>query len=206
MLDKIVTPAAHALLRPIINILDKANVKPDHITFCGFLLGMISVPLIAFHYYHLALLFIILNRVFDGIDGELARRQNASSDAGGFLDICLDFTFYAFVPFGFVLANAPQNGIAGAALIAAFMGTGSSFLAFAIMAEKYKITRMQFEKKSFHYLNGLAEGTETILFFVGFCLFPSLFPELAWAFFGICCITIITRISGGYKTIKQYQN
>ncbi|WP_435891264.1 CDP-alcohol phosphatidyltransferase family protein, partial [Klebsiella pneumoniae] len=41
--------------------------------------------------------------LLDGLDGALARRRGLT-DAGGFLDIALDFLFYALVPFGFILA------------------------------------------------------------------------------------------------------
>ncbi|MFA0698669.1 CDP-alcohol phosphatidyltransferase family protein, partial [Vibrio sp. 10N.222.49.C9] len=73
--------------------------------------------------------------ICDGLDGALARRQGIT-DAGGFLDISLDFLFYSMVPFAFVLANPEANAIAGAFLIFSFIGTGSSFLAFAVMAGK----------------------------------------------------------------------
>lgn len=51
------------------------------------------------------------------------------TDAGGFLDISLDFLFYALVPFGFILADPTHNALAGGWLLFAFIGTGSSFLA-----------------------------------------------------------------------------
>jgi phosphatidylglycerophosphate synthase len=58
-------------------------------------------------------------------DGALARRRGLT-DAGGFLDISLDFLFYALVPFGFILAD-PRTTLAGGWLLFAFIGTGSSF-------------------------------------------------------------------------------
>ena len=69
--------------------------------------------------------------------------------AGGFLDITLDFLFYAAIPLGFIFADPELNGIAGSILLATFIGTGSSFLAFAIAAEKFKIDKPQFKYKSF---------------------------------------------------------
>ena len=86
--------------------------------------------------------------------------------AGGYLDITLDFLFYAAIPLGFILANPEQNAIAGAILLATFLGSGSSFLAFAIAAEKLNLDKPQFKYKSFYYLNGLTEGTETIAIFL----------------------------------------
>ena len=40
-----------------------------------------------------ALLFFLLNRFFDGVDGALARLQEPS-DLGGFYDIISDFIIY----------------------------------------------------------------------------------------------------------------
>lgn len=80
----------------------------------------------------------MLNRLLDGLDGALARRRGLT-DAGGFLDISLDFLFYALVPFGFILADPAHNALAGGWLLFAFIGTGSSFLAFAALATKHQI-------------------------------------------------------------------
>ena len=82
----------------------------------------------------IALLLILLNRVADGVDGAIARRLG-STDLGGYLDILCDFIFYAAVPLGFALAR-PENGAAAAFLIFSFVGTGSSFLAYAAIAAK----------------------------------------------------------------------
>ena len=125
------------------------------------------------------------------------------SDAGGYLDITLDFIFYSAVIFGFALADPTANALIACLLILTFMGTGSSFLAYAIMAEKKNLADPNFSHKSFYYMNGLAEGTETIVIFVLFCLFPGYFPELALLFAVICILTTITRVWGGYQTIKK---
>lgn len=81
----------------------------------------------------------------------LARRRELT-DAGGFLDISLDFLFYALVPFGFILAAPEQNALAGGWLLFAFIGTGSSFLAFAALAAKHQIDNPGYAHKSFYYL------------------------------------------------------
>jgi hypothetical protein len=49
----------------------------------------------------------------------------------------------------------------------------------------------------------LAEGTETIIFFVLMCLFPALFAPLAWIFAAICVVTSINRVFFGYQTLKN---
>lgn len=186
-------------------LINKSGITANQLTVFGFLVGMFAVPLLAFEMWYGALIAIALNRILDGLDGALARYANQSSSAGGFLDITLDFLFYAAIPLGFILANPAQNAIAGAILLATFIGTGSSFLAFAIAAEKFKLDKLQFKYKSFYYLNGLTEGTETIALFVAFCIWPQHFAIMASLFAAACAITIFTRIYGGYHTLKQLE-
>ena len=205
MLDKYITPVIKPLLTPVVALIHKRGITPDQLTVAGFLIGLLAVPLIAYEMWYAALAAIALNRIFDGLDGTLARYANLSSSAGGFLDITLDFLFYAAIPLGFILANPEQNAIAGAVLLATFIGTGSSFLAFAIAAEKFKLDKPQFKYKSFYYLNGLTEGTETIALFIAFCIWPQHFTIMASIFATACAITIFTRIHGGYNTLKRQE-
>ncbi len=206
MLDKFVTPMIKPILTPAVVLLHKRGITADQITLIGFVIGLLAVPLLAFQLWYFALAAIIANRILDGLDGALARYANQSSSAGGFLDITLDFLFYAAIPLGFIFANPEQNSVAGAILLATFIGTGSSFLAFAIAAEKFKLDKPQFKYKSFYYLNGLTEGTETIALFIAFCIWPQYFPLLASIFSIACAITIFTRIHGGYYTLKQQES
>lgn len=205
MLDKFITPVIKPLLTPVVMLMHKRGITADQLTVVGFLVGLLGVPLLAFEMWYGALVAIALNRILDGLDGALARYANQSSSAGGFLDITLDFLFYAAIPLGFILANPEQNAIAGSLLLATFIGTGSSFLAFAIAAEKFKLEKPQFKYKSFYYLNGLTEGTETIALFIAFCIWPQHFAVMASIFAIACGITIFTRIHGGYHTLKQQE-
>ena len=83
------------------------------------------------------------------------------------------------------------------------MGTGSSFLAFASIAGKRNITNPVYQNKSLYYMSGITEGTETIGFFIAFCLWPALFPQLATIFAALCFITTFNRIWAGYRTIQS---
>lgn len=203
MLDASITPAVKALLTPLVKLLNKTKVTPNQLTVIGFAVGLLAIPFLALHWWNLALAAILLNRILDGLDGALARYQGSSTSAGGFLDICLDFLFYAAVPVGFALADPSQNALPASILLAAFIGTGSSFLAFAIAAEKYQLTKPQFEYKSFYYLHGLTEGTETILIFAAFCIWPEYFAWLAYGFAVAAGITVFTRVYGGYHTLRK---
>ena len=183
-------------------LLHRYGVAADQVTLSGFAVGICCLPVLAMKWYWLALFCILFNRLADGLDGELARLAGPT-DSGGFLDIVLDFIFYGSVVFGFALAEPERNSLAVAALLFAFIGTGSSFLTFAIMAERRGIERIVYPNKGIFYLGGLAEGTETVLFFTLFCLFPDSFVQLAYGFTFICLVTVLTRVAGGYFTLKK---
>jgi len=201
MLDRL----SLSLLQPYLNSaaqrFNSLGVRADQVSVAGFVLGMAGGVAIACHYYISGLLLILLNRCGDGIDGELAR-ISGPTDSGAYLDITLDFVFYSAVVLGFAFADPGANGLAAAVLIFSFVGTGSSFLAFAIMAERRGITNLRLPDKGFYYLGGFAEGTETIIFFILICLFPASFPVLAWIFAAICCLATAARIISGYKTLR----
>lgn len=202
MLDKWTAPLTQPPLRKLASGLMRRGVSANQVTITGFLLGMVAIPLLAQEYYFLALLAIVTNRILDGLDGTLAR-MSTPTDAGGFLDITLDFVFYAGVVLGFALALPEKNALAACTLIFSFMGTGASFLAYAVMAERHRLKPPHHQHKSLYYLGGLAEGTETIILFVLCCLLPDHFVQLAYGFSAICVWTTVLRICGGYCAIVQ---
>lgn len=201
MLDRV----AIALLRPSLTatarVLVRAGVGANTVTLAGFALGIFAAILIAGHAYWAGAVALFASRIFDGLDGAVAR-QTQPTDAGGFLDITLDFLFYASIPLAFAYADPARNALAGALLLAAFMGTGTSFLAFAALAAKRNLTNLAYPDKSFYFLGGLTEATETLAFFAAMCLWPQHFTLLATVFAGLCAITTVTRLWWGWKAFS----
>lgn len=197
MIDAALQPVIARVLAPPARALAARGVKADHVTLAGFALGALALPALAAGWFGLALALILANRLADGLDGAVAR-LTGPTDRGAFLDIALDFLFYALVPLGFALADPAANALPAAALIAAFVGTGSSFLAFAVMAERQGLRSAAYPKKGLHYLGGLTEGAETIALFAAMCLFPAAFPTLAWVFAALCLLTTATRWHAGW--------
>lgn len=186
-----IDPPLDALAR----LLCKASINANIVTVGGFVVGMAGCAAIAFENYTWALFLIGLNRLADGLDGAIAR-QSGSTDVGGFLDIILDMIFYSGVPFAFALAQ-PESMLPAMFLIYSFIGTGGSFLAYAVISAKRGVTSDRLKQKSFFYSQGLMEGTETIVFFFLFCTWPGHFAVLAWTFGGLCWLTTIIRIITG---------
>jgi phosphatidylglycerophosphate synthase len=169
------------------------GISADAVTLAGFVVGLAAAAAIVPGFYTLGLFLILLSRVCDGLDGAVAR-HTAKTDRGGFLDIVLDFAFYAQIPLAFVLADPERNAVAGAVLLASFYINGASFLAFAIIAAKRGLTTEARGEKSLYFTVGLAEATETIAVFCLFCLFPGAFAEIAWLFAAVCLITAAARV------------
>jgi phosphatidylglycerophosphate synthase len=197
-----------ALRRMIDPPLDRAGkqlaalgVSANAATLAGFAIGLAALPLLAIGAYGWALAAILANRLADGLDGAIARRRGPS-ELGGYLDILCDFLFYAAVVFGFVLA-APANRLPGAFLLFAFIGTGSSFLAFAVFAARLGLETRKQGRKSLYYLGGLTEGTETIALFVVLCLYPASFGWLAWLFGAACWATTGARIHEAWRRLRS---
>jgi phosphatidylglycerophosphate synthase len=202
---------AIALIQPAVDTLAKAliraGIKADQVTWLAFGLGLVAAISIAAHVYVMGAAFILASRLCDALDGAVAR-QTTPTDAGGFLDITLDMLFYASIPLAFAFANPPVNALAACVLLAAFIGTGSSFLAFAALAAKRGMASDVSQGsgnspiKSLYFLGGLTEATETLGFFIAMCLWPGYFVQLSLVFAALCCITTATRIVGGWRRLQ----
>lgn len=203
MLDR----RALSLLGPLLNALARrlvrAGVSADALTWTGFALGLAAAAAIALQQPLVGLGLMMLSRLADGLDGAVARATQPT-DRGAFLDIALDFLFYASVPLAFALADPPANALAAAALLAAFIGTGATFLAYAVLAERRGLASAAYPNKGFFYLGGLTEGTETLACFALMCLWPQHFALLASVFAGMCVATIVSRLVAGWMTLGSH--
>mgnify|MGYP001601878663 FL=1 len=193
---------ASALIKPAVSrlarVLARSGLGANQITLAGFAVGVVAFILIANNLYWTGIAAIFLSRILDALDGAVARLSQPT-DRGAFLDIALDFLFYASMPLAFALAEPARNALAAATLLAAFIGTGSSFLAFAVLAAKRGLHSAEYPDKSFYFLGGLTEATETLACFAAMCLWPQHFAVLAYVFAALCAATIGTRIWWGWR-------
>lgn len=182
----------------------RTGVSANTVTVVGFGVGLLALPALAINQTLLALTFIALNRLADGLDGAVAR-INGKTEFGAYLDIVLDFIFYGTVVLGFAMRD-PDDAIIATALILSFIGTGTSFLAYAIIAAKAGLITAARGEKSFFYSGGLAEGTETIAFFVLICLRPDWFAPAALVFMVMCWLTVAMRIFQAWTAFGKQEN
>ena len=198
-----------ARIRPLIDpplnraggALARLGVTANALTFAGLALGLGGAVAIAQGYLGLGLVLIIANRLLDGLDGAVARATGPTA-LGGYFDIVADFAFYVSIPLAFGLLD-PANTRAALVLVASFVLTGVSFLAFAVTAAERGESSEAHGKKSFFYSTGLAEGTETIAVFVLMCVLPAWFAVIAYAYAALCVLTVIQRSALAAATFRK---
>jgi phosphatidylglycerophosphate synthase len=190
LIDPILTAAAAQIV--------PSGVSANALTMAGFLSGVFAIAAIGGGHYLVGLALLAVNRIFDGLDGAVARKTLAT-DLGAYFDITLDFIVYAGVPFAFALAD-PSRALAASFLILSFVSTGTTFLAFAVFAAKRGISTEVRGKKSLYYLGGLTEGTETLIVFALMCAVPQEFGLIAYVFGVLCFITAGSRIATAMET------
>lgn len=185
--------------------LDRPWISPDRITMVGLVLGLGGAAAAATSWWGVALALWLLSRLADGLDGPLARRRHASGEgstsglAGGFLDITADFVVYG----AFVLGVGIGWGgslMPFLVVLLAYYLNGTAFLAFSSIAERTGHTID--DGRSFSFLGGLAEGTETIIVHSLWVLLPGVAGPIAWAWAAVVGISVIQRIASGYRTLK----
>lgn len=192
-----------ALIAPAMDRIANSVVSRGHtanqVTLLGALAGLLTFAALPFGFYGVAVLGLVLNRIFDGLDGAVARLREENgvergvTDIGGYFDIVSDFIFYAGFIFFYALGQ-PQSGLIAAFLLFSYMGTSSTFLAFAVLAAKRGVSDQTEPSRSIFYLGGLTEGTETLIFMLLICVWPFTFSVFAIVFAVMCWLTTYGRI------------
>jgi phosphatidylglycerophosphate synthase len=188
-----------AKLRPIIDVplnamgrkIAALGISANQLTIVGLVVGLTAATAIGCGAFGWGLALIILNRLLDGLDGAVARAAGPTA-FGGYLDIVADFAFYVSIPVGFGFA-ASDNLPFALVLVATFILTGISFLAFAAIAAQRGVETLAHGRKAFFYSTGIAEGAETVAAFLAMCLLPAAFPLIASGFAALCILTVIQR-------------
>lgn len=193
MFDRHLRPLIDPPLNRLGAALARGGVSANTVTWLGMACGILAGVALWQGLFALALVFIVLSRLADGLDGAIAR-VGTPSDFGGYLDILADFVFYAAIPLGFVALDPGAHGLAGGALLASFYVNAASFLGFSILAERHGLVTKTNGEKAWYHATGLLEGSETIAFFIALCLWPSAFVPFAWCFAVLCLVTAFARL------------
>lgn len=197
MLDSTVRPIIDPPLDHIGRFLSRQGISANTMTFMGFGCGLAAILLIIQGEYLWGVFFITLNRLCDGLDGAIARVRGLT-DFGGLLDIVCDFIVYAGVVFSFGVHD-PDKLIYAAFLVLSFMGPITSFLAYGIIAAKREVTIDIRGQKSFYYMGGICEGTETFATLVLLCFLPEYFDIICITYGVLCWMTTMGRVYYAWK-------
>ena len=204
MIDTKLNKFLKPTLNEIAKLLIKFGFKANFVTFAGFFFGLCCFYFIINSLFLLAIIFLFLNRLFDGLDGAIAR-LNGETDIGAFYDIILDFIFYSLFPIAFIFLDLNYS-YSICFLLLSFVATQTTFLASAWIIEKNKISISDGHKKSFFYSGGITEGFETIICFTLMLLFHEFIDYIAYIFGVLCWITFFCRIIFVKKILSSKNN
>ncbi|PKQ36098.1 MAG: hypothetical protein CVT61_02355 [Actinobacteria bacterium HGW-Actinobacteria-11] len=199
MLEKPLARAAEAL--------DVRWISPNRLTLAGLAIGLSSAALAASQLWVAALLAWLLSRVFDGLDGALARRRRSNSDpdseVGGFLDIMADFIVYGAGVFGVAVGATTGYGAPWwpfLLVLLAYYLNGAAFLAFSSIAER--TDRRIEDGRSLSFLGRVAEGAETIAVHALWMLLPGHAWMIAVAWAALVFVSAVERMISAVRILR----
>lgn len=172
MLDRQTRSFKDVILRPLVQLF--RFFTPTQLSLIGFVLGIAATICLARQLYFWGMFLWILNRIFDGLDGIVARETNQQSDLGGYIDILCDFFIYAAIPIGLVYGvDSADTHYPLIFLFATFYLNAASWIYLAAILEKRNLgAQAQGETTSITMPNGIVGGFVTILFYCTFILWP----------------------------------
>ena len=190
VVDRLLRPVKARALAPLSAVLARslARFGAGPVTLLGLGVGLAAALAAAFGAFAAALPLWLLNRVLDGLDGEVARALGRADDRGGYLDLLTDLLVYAAVPLG---AAAGATGLLGneplvtsawtwplAALLLAsyYVNLGSYTLLAASLEKRGRGAAARGDPTSIVMPAGLIEGAETLLLVALMLAFPTLLP------------------------------
>lgn len=182
-------------------------LSPNRLTLIGLVIGLASAGFAATQLWIPALIAWLISRVFDGLDGALARRRRAgaepSSEVGGFLDIMADFIVYGAGVMGVAIGattafDAPWWPFL--LVLLAYYLNGTAFLAFSSIAER--TGRRIEDGRSLSFLGRIAEGTETIAVHAIWLLIPAHAWQIAVGWAILVFISAAQRIVSAVRILR----
>jgi CDP-diacylglycerol--glycerol-3-phosphate 3-phosphatidyltransferase len=90
MISEKIGQGAQVILRGIIYVLIRLRIRPNHLTFLGFLMSIVVAYVFAMGQFRLAGVLLIVAGLFDMVDGMVARRLKEETPYGAFFDSIMD--------------------------------------------------------------------------------------------------------------------
>lgn len=203
MIDTVLRQAKDVVLTPTARHLSK-NMSPMTITLVGAGIGVLAALAGLQGNYALGLGLWLLNRTLDGLDGTFARVSGQQSDLGGYIDTMVDFAMYTIIPIGLALRHPTVDVLIPLVfLLGTFYINAAAFLYLSAILERRKLgAKQQGELTSITMPRGLIEGTEAVVFYSLFFLFPNALTVLFLLLGSLVIITTLQHVVWAVRNLE----
>lgn len=200
--DKQLREVKERVLDPVAEWLGR-YMSPMTITLIGGGVGLAAGVVCLQAAYEVGLVLWVANRILDGLDGTIARKTNQQSDLGGYVDIVIDHLVYAAIPiFLAISVGRVEVYIALILMLMSFYVNTASWAVLSAILEKHNLgSKAQGEKTTVAMPAGIIEGTETIIGYILFFLFPAYLEWLFLAMAILVGLTVIQRLLWARSTL-----
>jgi len=192
------------LLTPVARILGP-SLSPNVVSWLALVMGLACAGAAWGGQLGWALVLWLVNRTLDGLDGTLARVHGRGTPYGGYLDIVLDFVVYAAIPIAIVASQpTPRYAVAGAVLLGSFFVNAASWMYLAALLEqRQEGAKAGDELTSITMPPGLVAGTETVVFYALFLLWPAQQVVLFWAMSTLVLGNVVLRLGWAKRHLRE---
>jgi phosphatidylglycerophosphate synthase len=204
VIDQKLREAKDRAIDPVVRVLVARRVGAGWFTAAGLLTSVAAGALAwrGFHWWALAA--FLAGRVFDSVDGAVARRGGTASDLGGYLDQLADTIGYALVPLGLAAGiGTTEVWAACAVLVASFYVNIVSWAYLAALAEKRGAgAAAQGSATSIVMPTGLVEGAETVVLYIAMLAIPGWLPGWFWVMAVLVAVTVAQRVAWAVRELR----
>jgi phosphatidylglycerophosphate synthase len=192
---------------PCCKLVAWSGVTPNMLTLASLVAGLACAYYAALgNYILIASAFWWVGRIFDGLDGSLARLTNQQSDFGGYLDIVCDFSVYALVPIGVVVGVTPNMDrptaemayLVLSILQGTFFVNAAGLFMLSVILEKRQASK---ELTTVIMPRGLVEGFETMVAMQLMLLLPQHCILLMATFAAAVALTVLHRLRWAHTVL-----
>lgn len=205
MFDQHLRRAKDRLLDWPVSLVAATGVGPTTLTLIAAGIGLFAAGLAAVGYREWSVVAWLLNRVFDGLDGAVARKTNRQSDLGGWIDLVFDHVVYAAVPIGVAGAQNRTDVWAATAIMLGlfYVNTCTWSVLAAILEKRARGAANSGEQTSITMPSGLIEGFESIVFYTVLLAIPVWAVPLCGLMAAAVGITIVQRLCWGISALAN---
>ena len=204
MIDQKLREAKDRAIDPVVRGLVALRVGAGWFTAAGLITSLAAGALAWRGLTWWALAAFLAGRVFDSVDGAVARRAGTASDLGGYLDQLADTVGYALVPLGLAAGiGTTEVWAACAVLVASFYVNIVSWAYLAALAEKRGAgAAAQGSATSIVMPTGLVEGAETVVLYIAMLAIPGWLPGWFWVMAVLVAVTVAQRVAWAVRELR----